>query len=236
MYYTTKIAPDICNAARELASHLQNCNEEHWKALERCVDYITNDKYNGLTYRIPRNLTSISAADSDYAKDENDRKSIGGRVNTLGGMITNWTSKKQATVALSSTEAEYQSLSDCVQEAIFTQNLIEEITGEFHTAILYEDNLGAIYLLKNQQISPRTKHIDIRHHFMRNLYEEKKIDIRFIRTLDNPADIATKNTDVKTHERHADAIRNGHLKWWMEDVKGDSSVTQFGPETETPSE
>ena len=66
-------------------------------------------------------------------------------------MITNWTSKKQQTVSLSSTEAEYQALSECVQEAKFTQSLLNELTGELKTAIIYEDNLGAITL--NQETS-----------------------------------------------------------------------------------
>ena len=110
MYYTTKIAPEVSNAVRELASHLTNPSEEHWKALERCVGYIISNPFDGLIFRRPRELRSISYCDSDYAKDENDRKSISGRINTVGGMITNWTSKKQGTVSLSSTEAEYQSL------------------------------------------------------------------------------------------------------------------------------
>jgi hypothetical protein len=138
-------------------------------------------------------------------------------------MITNWTSKKQGTVSLSSTEAEYQALSECTQEAIFTQNLITEITGEMKTAIIYEDNLGAIFLLKNQQISQRTKHIDIRHHYMRNLMEDKRIEVRFIRSEENAADIETKNTDGKTFEKHTASIRNGILKCWMEDVKAAQS-------------
>jgi C4-type Zn-finger protein len=114
-------------------------------------------------------LVSISDFDSDYAKDENDRRSISGRINTLGGMITNWTSKKQQTVSLSSSESEYQALSECVREAMFTQSLLRELIGKKTTSIIYEDNLGAIYLVKNMKVSARTKHIDIRHHFMREL-------------------------------------------------------------------
>jgi hypothetical protein len=77
-----------------------------------------------LILRCPRTFVSISGCDSDYAKHENDRRSIFGRINTLGGMITNWTSKKQQTVSLSSSVAEYQALSECVQEAMFTQSLL----------------------------------------------------------------------------------------------------------------
>jgi len=96
-------------------------------------------------------------------------------------------------------------LSDCTQEAVFTQNLLEELTNDRDTAIIYEDNLGAIYLLK----------------------AEDRIDIRFVRSEDNYADIATKNTEKATHDKHANSIRNGTLKCWMEDVKADPSVRLY---------
>jgi hypothetical protein len=70
MYYATKIAPDICNAVRELAGHLSNPGAEHWKALERCVRYLTATGTQPLCLRKPRVLQSISRCDSDYAKDE----------------------------------------------------------------------------------------------------------------------------------------------------------------------
>jgi hypothetical protein len=98
MYYATKIAPESCNAVIELAGHLSNPGEHHWKALERCVGYLTDQGFKALCLRKPRVLKSITDCDSDYAKDENDRQSVSGLINTIGGIITNWTSKKQQTV------------------------------------------------------------------------------------------------------------------------------------------
>jgi hypothetical protein len=227
MYYTTKIAPELSNAVRELAGHLSNPSEEHWKALERCVGYIQHEHHSGLAFRRPRELRSISDCDSDYANSD-DRKSITGRVNTVGGMITNWSSKKQGTVALSSTEAEYNGLSECAQESMFTQSLIFEVTGVLLPAIIYEDNIGAIYLVRNQQVSCRTKHIDIRHHYLRDLRDNKRLDIRFKRSEDNASDIMTKNTPRAIHFRHTKSIRSGTLTCWREDVKSDPSVTLRG--------
>ena len=227
MYFMTKIAPEICNAVRELSSHMTNPGVSHWKALERCVGYLTSSVYDGLIFRKPRELRSISECDSDYGKDENDRKSISGRINTLGGMITNWSSKKQSTVSLSSTEAEYQALSECAQESMFTKNLVMELTGEDNRAIIYEDNLGAIYLAKNHQVSGRTKHIDIRHHWLRDLQASKKIDIRYVRSENNSADIMTKNTAKDLYQKHTEAVRTGYMTCWKEDVKSDPSVTMF---------
>jgi hypothetical protein len=92
-------------------------------------------------------------------------------------MITNWTSKKQQSISLSSLEAEYQALSVCTQEAVFTRNLVEELPGQNKPALIYEDNLGTIFLFKDQQVSSRSKHIDVRHHFMRDLQDRKELDV-----------------------------------------------------------
>jgi hypothetical protein len=181
-----------------------------------------------LCLRKPRVLQSISDCDSDYAKDENDRTSISGRINTFfRGMTTNWTSKKQNTVSLSSSEAEYQALSECVQESVFTQKLGEELTGKRNPAIIYGDNLGTIFVVKNQQVSSKTKHIDIRHCYMRDLQDSKALDVRFKTSENNSADIMTKNTTREVHDKHTQQIRNGTLPFWKEDVKQDSSATEF---------
>jgi hypothetical protein len=124
-------------------------------------------------------------------------------------------------------EAEYQALSDCTQEVVFTRNLVEELTGQKKPAIIYEDNLGTIFLVKNQQVSSGTKHIDIRHHFMRDLQDRKELDVSFKRSENNSADIMTKNTTKDIHDKHIQNIRHGSLSLWKQDVKQDSSVTEF---------
>jgi hypothetical protein len=83
------------------------------------------ERTSHLVLRCPRTLVSISNCDSDYATDENNRRIISRRNNTQGGMITNWTSKKQQTVSLSSSEAEYQAMNECVREAMFAQSLLK---------------------------------------------------------------------------------------------------------------
>ena len=111
---------------------------------------------------------------------------------------------------------------------MFTQSLIFEVTGVLLPAIIYEDNIGAIYLVRNQQVSCRTKHIDIRHHYLRDLRDNKRLDIRFKRSEDNASDIMTKNTPRAIHFRHTKSIRSGTLTCWREDVKSDPSVTLRG--------
>jgi hypothetical protein len=172
----------------------------------------------------------------DYAKDENDKRCVSGRINTLGGMTTNWTSKKQHTVSLISSEVEYQALSECVPEAVFTQNLVEELTGQKKPTIIYENNLGTIFLVKNQQVSSRTKHIDIRHHCMRDPHDKNEFDVIFKRSENNSAEIMTKKTMRDVHDQHTQQVRNDTLPFWTEDVVQDSSMTEFtGSRTSTES-
>ena len=157
MYLMTKLAPDLANPARELAQHLSNPGEEHWKALERLVGYIKARYYDGLTYRSPKELRPISfLVDSDYAKNIDDRKSVLSGLYTIGGTLVDWESKTQHVVTLSSTEAEYISLAKGACENKFISMLLEEVMQypkeEKLVGRVYEDNLGAIFLVKNQHV------------------------------------------------------------------------------------
>jgi hypothetical protein len=167
MYVEQKIMPMIANAARKLAQHMSHPGEEHWKALECLVGYLGTTKGKGLIYRRPKELQLVSWADLNYATNEDTRRSVSGIINTLGGgTITNWTSKTQATVTLSSMEAEYLSLLLCTQDLRFTQMLLNEIDTSVTPGIIHDDNTGAIFLVKNSQVGFQTKHIDVRHHFI----------------------------------------------------------------------
>jgi Reverse transcriptase (RNA-dependent DNA polymerase) len=229
MYYATKIAPDVCNAARELAQHLSSPGEEHWKAMERVVGYIKAEHYEGLVYRKPKALRPISIVDSDYAKDMDDRKSISSGLHLLGGTLVNWESKKQDCVTLSSTEAEYHSLAKGACENKFIMMLLDEAIRHKEEDRLigwvFEDNMGAIYLVKNQHVGARTKHIDVKTHFIRELVETGWFTVMYVKTNDNAADILNKHAVEKIHRKHADAIRGGTLNCWREDVKMDRDVT-----------
>ena len=91
--------------------------------------------------------------------------------------------------------------------------LLEELLGKPpDTAIIYEDNMGCIFLVKNQSIGQRTKHIDIRHHFVRDLYEEGRVEPRFVRTEVQYADGFTKSLPEAVFRRHMDVIRFENLE------------------------
>ena len=144
--------------------------------------------------------------------------------------MTNWFSQTQRSVTLSSTEAEYCALATGAQEAVFQSMLLEEIIGHRLPSILLEDNTGAIFLVKNQQVGPRTKHIDVRHHFIRELHEDGSLVVKYTESENNEADMMTKNVVLSLLEKHRYHVRNGvmfcFVNWneviikdWREDVK-----------------
>ena len=120
-------------------------------------------------------------------------------------------SKTQSSTTLSSTEAEYFALSMATQEVRFIQQLLEEIHENVTPAIIKEDNTSAIFLVKNRQVGQRTKHIDVRHHFLREHCEAGRIAVEFVQSEKNEADIETKNITEKLHAIHANNIREGTL-------------------------
>ena len=210
MYLTQKLMVKGINAARELTKYFGCPKIEHWKSVEYFAGFLKKEKEHiRLTYQKPKEMRFVAMVDSNYATDKETRKSISGAIYTVGGGITGWTSKSQKSTALSSSEAEYYAMSLASQELLFVQQLLSEMGECVLPGLLLEDNYGAIQLSKNCQTSPRTKHIDNRHHFMRDIWEERKMDVEQIRSKDNKADICTKNVDGATHERHRENICEG---------------------------
>ncbi|GKY94003.1 hypothetical protein MPSEU_000367100 [Mayamaea pseudoterrestris] len=206
-----KVWPDISNAVRDGCSHVNNPSEEAWKQLTRIMSYLEHHE-QPLKLRTPNSLQSFAISDTDWATDKNDRRSTTSNLTLLGGnALVNWVSRKQKTVALSSTEAETYGMTDAVKDLVFQENLVSEILG-FQAPgpmIAYCDNTGAIFLATNNQVSQRTKHIDIRHRFISELVESGKLELRYIKTDENPADILSKNCKEEIHLKHADAIYDG---------------------------
>ena len=130
-------------------------------------------------------------------------------------------SKTNRTATLSSTEVEYVALSACAQEVKFVGMFLGETTKVKNPSVIYEDNQGAIFLAKNRQVGICTKHIDIFHNFLRYMVEEKDIDIRYIRSEDNPADILTRNTSGSDFARHMKRIIEIEL-WYLVDTGRDN--------------
>ena len=215
MWFTRKLMPEALNAIRELAMYMGNPGREHWRAMGRLVGYIAGHDKVELRLIKPRDLKVYAFVDSNYATNKETRKSVTGYFVTIGGCLVSAASKTQPSVTLSSTEAEYIAASMCATEIKFIQMLLEELmpTEETRPATLFEDNTGAIFLMENQAVGNRTKHIDIRWHHLRSMMREEdpRLQVVFIRSENNLADLATKNVPDALHADLASKLKDGRI-------------------------
>ncbi|GKB27667.1 hypothetical protein Tco_0867068 [Tanacetum coccineum] len=137
-----------------------------------------------------------SYSDSDYAGANLDRKSTTGGCQFLGRRLITWQCKKQTIVATSTTEAEYVAAASCCGQVLWIQNQMLDYGFNFMNTKIYIDNESTICIVKNPVYHSKTKHIAIRHHFIRDAYEKKLIQVLKIHTNDNVADLLTKAFDV----------------------------------------
>lgn len=194
MYLMICTRPDIAYAVGKLSRHCENPTEVHWAAVKRILRYIKGTKDSGLFLCAVDNLDLIGYCDADWGGCLATRKSTDGLLFTLGGSAVSWKSKRQSIVALSTCEAEYVATCSAAKEGIYLAWLLSDMLGSFSTPTIpiYVDNDGAIDLAKKESVSQRTKHIDIRYHFIREAVDKKLISLNHINTKDQLADPFTK--------------------------------------------
>jgi hypothetical protein len=212
LFAMKKTYPELANPVRELSSHMENPGEENWIAVGRIVGYLKHKAEHRLKFNVPRDLLIVGRVDSDFATNKETRKSTTGYLVTVGGCLVSWSSKAQPSVTLSSTEAEYVAASMCGTEIRFISMLMDKMgVGYPKPSMLLEDNTGAIFIMNNDQVGQRTKHIDIKWHHIMDMIQDGDLIVAYIRSEDNPADIMTKNVKEALYVKHAVAIKNGVL-------------------------
>lgn len=149
------------------------------------------------------NLNAFS--DADYARDEDTRKSTSGYAFMLGSSIVSWCSQKQRTVALSTTESEYVAACQSIKELVWLKLLMAELISN-NAVMLYMDNQSAIRLIKNPEFHKRTKHIDVRYHFIREKFRDGVFQLEYVHTSNQLADIFTKPLNLEILKRFHELI------------------------------
>ena len=187
--YLTATRPDIMFAVC-MCSRFQSV-----KAVKRIFRYLKTEHKLGLWYPFDDSMHFIAYSDSDYAGCKKDRKSTTGGCQFFGNKMVTWQCKKQNTVAISTCEAEYVAAASCCSQVLWIQQQMRDYGLKFLTTPIFVDNSAAIAITENPVSHRHSKHIDIRHHFLRDCSEKQLIQLQKVDTADNVTDIFTKAFD-----------------------------------------
>jgi hypothetical protein len=192
MYAAVATRPDIAHATAFLSQFSSKPTNTHLSAAKCVLRYLKGTKTKGLRYTRDTEETPLRIfCDASFASNLDDRKSFTGLIVQTYGHTVIWRSKKQKTVATSTTEAEYVALAFAARQSVWINRGLQHM-GITTKPIIYCDNTAAIKLTENAGVSDRTKHIDVQHHYTRELRESGKIDVVTVETENNLADICTK--------------------------------------------
>lgn len=209
MYAMLCTRPDIAYPISRLAQFSNDPRKAHWKAVMQLIRYLATTSDYCIVYDGKHDEHSqpilIGYTDSDWGKHLEDRRSVTGYVFCMAGGAISWKSRRQPTVALSTTEAEYMAACEATREAVSWRMLLIELGLNMREpTVIMSDNQGSIALTKNPEHHARSKHIDIRHHYVREQVALGSVAITYISTDNMVADVLTKPL---TRDRHTKMIR-----------------------------
>lgn len=192
MYLMLATRPDISIAVNLCSRQQNNPTQNLWKNLKRILRYLKGTINLELIFLRNIDVRLVGYADADWAGDSYDRKSTSGYLFKIFGGTVVWNTRKQATVAMSSTESEYVALAEAAKEGIWLQGLIAELGFLKAMFTIFEDNQSCIKLTSRFE-HKRLKHIDVKFNYIRDLVLDKKLCVQYISTNEQTADILTKN-------------------------------------------
>lgn len=218
LYLTKHSRPDIVNAVRELSKTMDGATICQWKEMLRVISFVLITADFGLrmrpSFNTEKGWTLRALSDSEFANCPDTRITVYGYILYYMGAPVSWKGKGMRSVVLSTTEAEYVAVSEVVKEISFLMQLLQTTNIKVELPVkVHVDNVGAIWLANNKTTSERTKHVDIRAHFTREFIVDGKVDIVFVRSEDNDADIFTKNLKRELYEKHSKK-----MVWTIEDM------------------
>jgi hypothetical protein len=193
MYLAIATRPDIALAVQQLSQYLDCYSFEHWEAGKRVIRYLKGTRTHKLHLGGSTPVVLNGFTDSNWAACPDTRRSISGYCFSLGSGVVSWAARKQKTVANSTCEAEYIATCESSKEAMWLRALLLGIDcPQVAATELFGDNQGSIALTGDPSVHSRTKHIDIKHHYIRECVENNSIRMAYIKTTDNTADGFTK--------------------------------------------
>ena len=217
MYASMGTRPDITFAVQHLSQFSSNPGMAHWTAAQRVIRYLNTTKVAKLTLGGRQPIILRGWTDADWAANTDDRKSISGYAFTLGSGAISWSAKKQPTVATSSCEAEYIACDHATKEAMWLWALLRALGQSVSTATklkftpemktqVYCDNQGTISLTKDSSFHARSKHIDVKHHYICERVAAGDIYFEYLPTSEMVADVLTKSLPRPKHEKFSRSL------------------------------
>lgn len=191
MYAMVCTRPDIAHSVGLVSRYLSNPGKVHWDAVKWIFRYLRGTSRFCLCFGGSKHVLE-GYTDADMAGDIDSRKSTSGYVFTFSGGAISWQSKLQKCVALSTTEAEYIAAVEASKEMLWLKRFLQELGLQQEEYIVFCDSQSAMDLSKNSMYHARTKHIDVRYHWLRNVIEENMLKLKKIHTNKNGADMLTK--------------------------------------------
>ena len=193
--------PDISFAVNRVCQYLHTPRDSHWSAVKRILRYVRHTGSYGLHLQPARSGLISAFSGADWTGSPDDRRSTGGHSVFFGPNLIAWQARKQAKVSRSSTEAEYKAVANATAEIMWVQSLLRELkVSPTQPPVLWCDNIGATYLSSNPVFHARTKHIEVDYHFVRERVAQKLLQIKFVSSKDQLADIFTKPLPLPSFE------------------------------------
>ncbi|KAJ9539324.1 hypothetical protein OSB04_032057 [Centaurea solstitialis] len=196
LLYLTASRPDIMYSTCLCARYQAEPKESHLTAVKRIFRYLKGTPNMGLWYSKDSGFDLTAYSDSDFAGCKIDRKSTTGGCHLLGGKLVSWTSKKQNSVSTSTAEAEYVAAGICCAQVLWLRNQLQDYDIQLSKIPIYCDNTSAIAIANNPVLHSKTKHIEVRYHFIRDHVMNGDIELHFVPTEYQLADLFTKPLDV----------------------------------------
>ena len=183
LLYLTATRPDIHFVVWMCARFQASPRTSHRQAVKRIFRYLKYTLEFGIWYSSSSTLELVGFSDADFAGCRVDRKSTSGTCHFLGSSLVCWSSRKQSSVAQSTTEAEYVAAASCCSQILWIMYTMSDYGVSYKNVPLMCDSSSAICLAKNPVLHGRVKHINVRHHFLRDHWEKGDIEMKFIETV-----------------------------------------------------